>query len=128
MNQEVKAQWVAALRGGEYEQGRDRLVSIKADGSKAYCCLGVLCDLAVEAGVQVTVAEREWRHSDGVVAAIEYDDQRFSPPSAVLMWAGVGSPIEGFLVPWGDDRTDVANLNDDGQSFATIADLIEGQL
>lgn len=41
MNKEVKAKWVAALRSGEYKQGKGRLKNINNE----YCCLGVLCAL-----------------------------------------------------------------------------------
>lgn len=37
MDESIKAQWVSALRSGEYEQGKSYLC---ADGK--YCCLGVL--------------------------------------------------------------------------------------
>jgi len=43
---EIKAQWVAALRSGEYVKGRNHL---QKDGK--FCCLGVLCELAVKAGI-----------------------------------------------------------------------------
>lgn len=48
----VKAQWLAALRSGEYEQGRGMLQKkapedderIEGDSGKpSFCCLGVLC-------------------------------------------------------------------------------------
>ena len=41
MNSEIKAQWVEALRSGNYKQGRGFLHS----KSGTYCCLGVLCDI-----------------------------------------------------------------------------------
>ena len=46
MHQEVKQQWVTALRSGEYAQGNGHL---RKDDE--YCCLGVLCDIAVKAAV-----------------------------------------------------------------------------
>lgn len=36
---ELKAEWIAALRSGKYEQGHFRFRT--ANGN--YCCLGVLC-------------------------------------------------------------------------------------
>lgn len=44
---EQKAEWTAALRSGEYRQGRRRLVT--ADGG--YCCLGVLCEAVLKASM-----------------------------------------------------------------------------
>jgi hypothetical protein len=40
MHREIAEQWIAALRSGKYEQGRNTL----RDGD-SFCCLGVLCDL-----------------------------------------------------------------------------------
>lgn len=47
MNQDIKREWVAKLRSGEYEQGRERL---RSEGNQ-YCCLGVLCEVGVEDGM-----------------------------------------------------------------------------
>ena len=40
MTPEFKAKWVAALRSGKYQQGRDALRT-----GDMFCCLGVACDL-----------------------------------------------------------------------------------
>lgn len=45
MDTELKTEWVAALRSGDYEQGRSQL---SYDGK--YCCLGVLCEILVNKG------------------------------------------------------------------------------
>lgn len=42
MNPEIKAKWVAALRSGDYEQGRGYL------HRGGFCCLGVACDLFIK--------------------------------------------------------------------------------
>ena len=39
MNPDEKAKWVAALRSGQYKQGRDALFNIEQN---SFCCLGVL--------------------------------------------------------------------------------------
>jgi hypothetical protein len=41
MNQEYKTEWLAALRSGEYDQGKFKL----KHKDNTFCCLGVLCDL-----------------------------------------------------------------------------------
>jgi hypothetical protein len=45
MDTEMKTKWVAALRSGDYQQGKSRLRKVELDGSESYCCLGVLCDI-----------------------------------------------------------------------------------
>jgi hypothetical protein len=44
LNPELKAKILAALRSGEYEQGRNRLAKIINDNLRkiTYCCLGVI--------------------------------------------------------------------------------------
>lgn len=42
MDAEIKTRWLAALRSGEYKQGRRSLRVLQPDGSYTYCCLGVL--------------------------------------------------------------------------------------
>lgn len=129
MNPEIKAKWLEALRSGEYQQGRERLGS--ASGS--YCCLGVLCDLAVKEGVA--------RWDDSVVTdehvAIDAAGRRAwaELPLGVAEWADIrdsaGDPDGN---PWVDDpahdgeRNTLASLNDSGVSFREIADIIEAQL
>ena len=39
---EIKQKWLEELRSGKHQQGVGTLKSIEADGSFAYCCLGVL--------------------------------------------------------------------------------------
>lgn len=45
MDPELKAQWIAALRSGNYAQAKNALVDIDPIGNVSYCCLGVLCKL-----------------------------------------------------------------------------------
>lgn len=40
MKPEWKKKWLAALRSGEYKQGKNKL----RDGDR-FCCIGVLCDI-----------------------------------------------------------------------------------
>lgn len=42
MDAQKKAEWVAALRSGEYKQGNGRLY---CPDENSYCCLGVLAKL-----------------------------------------------------------------------------------
>jgi hypothetical protein len=50
MKPEIKALWIAALEGGEYKQGPGCL-RYNSGVSVQHCCLGVLTELAVQAGV-----------------------------------------------------------------------------
>lgn len=134
MNPEIKAQWVAALRSGKYKQGKNVLHNVDAG---TYCCLGVLCDLAVKAGV-ISVGSHEY-HSDAggdieVYGATgdKYAQGGVTLPAEVVTWASLedGNPnvyvedVDGNEYP-----QDLAELNDDcDYTFSQLAELIEGQL
>lgn len=101
--------WVAALRSGEFKQGRDMLRS-----NNAYCCLGVACEI-----YRRETQNAEWRGSMFVAGAAGRSSTAL--PKLVVDWLGVesGSPRV---------RTEVSfiDMNDgDRADFATIADAIE---
>lgn len=125
MKEDIKRQWVAALRSGEYSQGRGDLHNVN---TQQHCCLGVLCDLAVKSGLPVVVREA----FDGS-GHTTYDGLGDLVPPSIQEWAGLpdsNPTIEVGPDPDGwDDEDELAQLNDDrGYSFARIADLIEAQL
>jgi hypothetical protein len=143
MNPEVKIQWLAALRSGGYQQGRRALNS--ADG---FCCLGVLCDLAVKAGVTHWGDPHSITGSTGVVhdACRKCDDEAGILPGPVQKWAGLeaanpwlqlqsaghiskAEANDALRLSFPADRISMSEANDDLQlSFPEIADLIEAQL
>jgi hypothetical protein len=110
MNPEVKAQWVAALRSGEYKQTKGHL---KQDGG--HCCLGVLCDLyAKQSGIQSWTSD-DFGHADDKELAGE----------RVLAWSGLRHQV---YVDIGEDRALLHIHNDKERTFDEIADAIEAQL
>lgn len=124
MRQDIKEQWVAALRSGEFNQAR-RYLSI--DGG--YCCLGVLCELAYRDGV---ITERMEFGDDGENPVV-YDGNLSVLPDSVRDWAGlddnnpaVPEPVPGIQAnyPW----KPLSAMNDNGESFAYIAKVIERYL
>jgi hypothetical protein len=123
MNPAIKAQWVEALRSGEYEQGKYRL----RNGDK-FCCLGVLCDIAHKAGVvEYTPASEQVAQDPGEETFDRYGDETGCLPLEVREWAGIDNSIPWVRVP--GNKISLAGLNDgQGYDFDLIADLIEGQL
>ncbi len=115
MNPDIKAQWVEALRSGEFKQGKGVLQ--RSDGK--FCCLGVLCELAARAGVieSPTIFDGSYIYaSEGAYLPIE-----------VSTWAGLSdnySPRNPRIA----NIVSLAKRNDEGLPFSEIADLIEGQL
>lgn len=113
MDERVKADWVAALRSGEYAQGFGAL-----NKNGKYCCLGVLCELAVKEGILPPPVE-------GPVSTFGYGrvPNRTTLPGEVLVWTGLGLAVNN-PTPHGTSRS-LAEMNDRGASFSDIADVIE---
>jgi len=106
MDAEFKAKWVAALRSGEYAQVREYLHLTRPENS-GFCCIGVACDVAGIPG-----------YDDGH-GHMEYDGLTGCPSDAVRYSLGLDLEPSRVLVKMNDD---------DGKSFAEIADWIEAHL
>lgn len=52
MKPDIKERWVAALRSGEYKQGKGTLKE-RGDCPPLYCCLGVLLEITFPGSVDV---------------------------------------------------------------------------
>ena len=91
MDDKVKAEWIKALRSGEYKQCKELLYRQETGG---YCCLGVL-------------ARTMGKTSDELVDGLSN-------------WMSLGG-IDSELAE------ELADMNDRGVRFKTIADYIEGQ-
>jgi hypothetical protein len=122
MDPTIKARWTTALRSGEYKQGEGTL----AHGGR-YCCLGVLCELAVEAGV----IPKPTQVAPGTpyYYGVGDEEKRGELPESVAVWAGLliapdkpqGDPLIG-------DQTAAAWNDEEGADFNKIADLIDTHL
>jgi hypothetical protein len=130
MNPEVKALWLAALRSGEYQQtkGKLRRTDDNDNYSAGYCCLGVLCDVAVKNGLDLKVETIDGKFS----GYVEYNGNADTLPDAVQGWAGLheGDP-EVRYVDSDDDEgmSSLSGANDDLRwDFSQIADAIESYL
>lgn len=112
----IAKKWVKALRSGKYRQGR----GVLRTGNDSYCCLGVLCD----------IAGAEWKQEglqsdlNGDYAAISSGHEDYCCiPSPVVKATGMKTTTGSY-----DSLTDkpsLMKLNDEGSSFAQIADVIE---
>jgi hypothetical protein len=115
MKAEIKAKWVAALRSGEYKQGREALRH-----GEYFCCLGVLCNLHAQANPDIASSETDpdvYLGEGGVL------------PRKVALWAGLDPEMDlGPPVKIQSKTQSLASHNDDGRRFTTIAKAIEEQL
>ena len=119
---EVRELWVKTLLSGEYEQGTDYL---QKDGK--FCCLGVLCEIAVKKGVipepMLRRDVREFGEGFRDVESLfygygEHDNKEL--PKIVRDWVGLGTGNGAYV-----DGNCLAHNNDNGYSFKQIAEIIQ---
>lgn len=112
MREEVAKKWAAALRSGDYQQGTHYLTRAGQD-----CCLGVLCKL-----YGGKTRAREDRVDKSPITVYGQGSEDVLPPS-VQRWAGMRSAAgkRGIHSP------SLITLNDNGASFAEIADIIDAE-
>lgn len=111
MNENAR-KWVAALRSGEFKQGRG---SLRVDD--AYCCLGVACE------VYRRDVGGSWDEFVFRCAGSRYGFCAHLP-SVVAEWLGL-CDVAGDYRTGADVYRSLIDDNDSGASFEQIADLIE---
>ena len=119
MNPSVRDTWVKALLSKQYKEGKYRLRTVNDE----YDAMGVLCDLAVRAGV------------------CSWDKTRFDDhymifgssnclPNIVREWAEIQGchPSQDIVLEWGSQLHPIWRLSDHyGVSFEVLARLIHTQ-
>jgi hypothetical protein len=117
--------WIKALRSGKYKQTRGTLLRVRKYNKveeKRYCCLGVLCDLAVKEGlIGKPKPSKEYGALEGSYAFGEYTSQL---PRRVYKLVG----LDGGFGDYADHCQSLAAHNDhDKMNFKRIADIIESR-
>lgn len=129
MKKAIAEKWINALRGKKYKQGKDCLcqayIDKKTKPQFTHCCLGVLCD----------IYNKEHAGKDklkvNVLGDTEYDVVTFNQkaetlPKKVMKWAGIKSDIGEIKNTWTKKGYDsLAEMNDCGESFKTISNVVE---
>lgn len=125
MKPEIAKIWVEALRSGKYEQ----CTSVLRSTDNKFCCLGVLCELAVKEGV-IPPAEINNRNDYYI-----YDKTFYGVlPDPVAGWAGMKN-TNGWYDVKKDSKGNIIETialykhNDqDKMNFNQIADIIEANV
>jgi hypothetical protein len=99
--------WVEALRSGQYK----RAIGSLRDKDRAYCCLGVAC--------QISGLGRWYNTSTYRVSAADKSSTHL--PEEVRKWLGLSSYHGGYM----SSVFGLSSHNDMGMSFAGIADIID---
>lgn len=116
MRKEIADLWTAALRSGKYKQTRGFLKT-----EEGFCCLGVLCELAVESNI---IKGPTYQDMEGE-RKYYYAKSRYDLPTEVREWADINTdeeigPKNLMLVVMNDGPN-----YDDGMSFDEIANIID---
>lgn len=131
MKQTIKQQWVDALRSGQYQQGQAYL----RNEDNKYCCLGVLSELAVQAGVIPAPQLAEAGPTDREPCYLYGENKEpYYLAREIREWAGLDSESDPTIYGLDDDDdenefgTSLSDMNDRGDGFEEIADIIEEHL
>lgn len=107
---EVQAAWATRLEEADPSRQGRRMLAPTPD---TRCCLGELCDMAVEAGV---------------IESYERDDLDLGPYHEVRAWVGIESGAGTHIIPNGTGRftlrRSLDGMNDSGTSWKDIAATI----
>ena len=113
MDPELKAKWVAALRSGEYQQGKKTLLNTS---NGTYCSLGVLCRVM---GLPNDTIEKFGELNELYHRPLDDVDEEM--PSVAEKCG-----LDGKMPISGHHEAILMIMNDDRQlSFSKIADYIE---
>lgn len=127
----AQRQWVDALRSGEYEQTTNVLCRLNEDDEPVgFCCLGVACDLALKAGIDLkvsngTLTDAELAEDDDPIRCLSYGGATAALPPVVRAWLGLSDGNDNGM--YGGGMECLAGRNDAGASFGAIADIIESR-
>jgi len=132
MKQNIMKQWVKALRSGKYKQGTGTLKQYDSKGNAQHCCLGVLCELynqEMRKNKKKTIPEKIFDNdSDFSFGYTRFDGSCDGLPKSVRNWSGVKDSIGRFFIGpnlFDNEHESLADLNDTGRQFKTIASIIE---
>lgn len=117
----VVRRWVKALESGLYKQGQNYL-AVAGKNSDKFCCLGVLCDMAVRAKI-IPAPGLAKTHMDDT-PHYAYNGVNNTLPKKVMKFAGISSSCGDFDTGTGKTSS-LAELNDNGSSFKEIAKIIK---
>lgn len=133
MKKEVAKKWVKALRSGKYKQGETYLKQLNDNGQAKHCCLGVLCELyndSMRKNHKKTLSTKiRFKYSTDCVT---FNNKEGELPKVVMKWADIKDPIGRYIIETKNSKLgeieeigSLADMNDIGKTFKTIANFIE---
>lgn len=121
MKKKIAQLWIEALRSGKFKQTKKVLKRKTKNKEFAHCCLGVLCELYNKTHKNKLKQEEKtelWSNKKYVL----FDGEELLLPNKVMKWSGIKTRDGAFS---NIDNDTLAQLNDEGKKFSTIAKVIE---
>lgn len=135
MKKNIAKKWIKALQSGKFKQGTGTLKQYNSKGAAQHCCLGVLCELyndSMRKSKKKTLSEKFCDiDSDFSHGCSRFGGKKDDLPKEVKDWAGMKNSLGKFKIKEVDycgeyDHEEcLADLNDTGRKFKTIAKIIE---
>jgi len=135
MKKDIAKKWIKALISNKYKQGTGTLKQYNSKGEAQHCCLGVLCELYnkdMKKNKKKTLPENiydnDCNFSHGYA---KFGNRKEDLPKEVREWSGMKTSLGKFAFKSKDytgeysDTECLADLNDSGRKFKTIAKIID---
>lgn len=104
MNKRIAKKWTKALRSGKYKQG----IGMLRNDNNEYCCLGVLCELAVKEKIV-----EKYLPNNGTL------------PKEIIRWAEIKSSEGQFFNSKNQIKSLIMYNDDEEFTFKEIAGIID---
>lgn len=124
MKKEVAKKWIKALRSGKYKQGQGVLKQTTDNGQTYHCCLGVLCELYNQ---DMKDKKKKTLNETRYNGIHRLNKQNETLPLVVRNWSGLYGKYGDFKDGRDQIYFSLADMNDLGKKFTTIANTIEKQ-
>ena len=124
LDKQLMKDWIAALRSGKYKQGYHQLhISFAGIPQDEFCCLGVLCEIAVEKKMLIRSSREHYTDA-------QTNDKLFTDLAGFKEKIGLPDGIEEYLVRLNDGQRDHSghDIEATRKTFNEIADYIEKEI
>ena len=126
MDVKIGTRWADVLESGRYAKGTGVLHELEGEemdlGKDRFCCLGVLCRMAVEEGVEVETENMYDSANPGNVV-MGYAEETGMLPRKIREWAGIATCLGSFPEEE-DGYDDLAQLNDASEDWTPVVEAI----
>ena len=127
MNEAISQKWIQELESGRWKKGISKLHRRAGEGDHStedsFCCLGVLCRMALDAGVSLDVRNDQDAEDYGE-RQVKYDGNTGELPEKVMDWAGIQTALGELPQEEPGVGNDLTLINDRNTDFKEVVEAI----